>query len=108
MHETSGALPTRTCALTTHTHLGTDDTHLGTHDTHLCTDAALELELELLEVGLGLVDDLVELGDFLAHLVDGEVDGTQVLRVVVDDRDALLDVRERVARCTSRQQRRAL
>lgn len=66
---------------------------------HLDADAALQLQLQPDHVHLLRVAQLVELGDFARHLIDGHLDGVHLGALLLHHLDALLQVREAGARC---------
>ena len=70
------------------------------YGTYLRADAALEVELQLLGVGYGVIDDLPQAGHLGLHLVDGHLDGRQhdLPPPASHHLHPLLDVREGV-RC---------
>lgn len=69
------------------------------HSRHLDTDAALQLQLQADHVHLAGRAQLLDFCHFLAHLVDGHLDGAQVGVVLVHHCDALLHVGETVCGC---------
>jgi len=58
----------------------------------LDADAALELQLQFLQIMVLLFDHFVQLGHFVLHFIDGHFNRRQDLVVAIDHLDALLDV----------------
>lgn len=71
-----------------------------TSEAYLHADASLELELQPDHVHFLHRAELVELRDFLGHLVNRHFNRIQFCARLADDLDSLLHVGEQVSRCT--------
>lgn len=76
-----------------------------TQSGHLDADAALQLELQTDHVHIAGGAQLVDLCYFIAHLVDGHLDGAQIGVVLVHHRDTLLHIRKTVCCCRKQTKR---